>query len=99
MDSSATAKASKAFPALFILNGEALTLTRLLEEISVDDFGTTPSMPEDDDRVVDLNDDLDIGVIEDDDIGVKQFISESTRNIQGWFTLMVCVSVTASASV
>ncbi|KAG6612884.1 leucine-rich repeat-containing protein 61 [Phytophthora cinnamomi] len=83
VDSSAAAKASKAFPDLFILNGEALTLTHLLEEISADDFGKLSSTSDDDGcSSVDFTDDHEFDSTEDDDIGVKQFISESTRNLQ-----------------
>ncbi|KAE9347999.1 hypothetical protein PF008_g7558 [Phytophthora fragariae] len=84
IDSRAEAKASKAFPDLFILNGEALTLTRLLEEISADDFGKSTSTSDEDDPSLyaELTDGLESDTMEDDDIGVKEFISESTRNLQ-----------------
>jgi hypothetical protein len=85
LDGSATAKASKAFPELFILNGEALTLTRLLEEISAQDFGKSPRAAEDEDPMEEAHlvqeDGLDAA--EDDDIGVNQFICESSRNLEG----------------
>ncbi|KAH7467399.1 Leucine-rich repeat-containing protein 61 [Phytophthora ramorum] len=83
LDSSASAKASKAFPDLFILNGEALTLTRLLEEISSDDFGKSPA---DDADIVQESIELEyaqgLDVTQDDDIGVNAFISESTRHLE-----------------
>ncbi|KAG6963571.1 hypothetical protein JG688_00008091 [Phytophthora aleatoria] len=83
LDSSVSAKASKAFPDLFILNGETLTLTRLLEEITTDDFSKS-SVTEDDDPVETCVE-LDDGAAEskDDDIGVKDFINESSRHLEG----------------
>ncbi|KAF1772363.1 Leucine-rich repeat domain, L domain-like [Phytophthora cactorum] len=82
LDSSVSAKASKAFPDLFILNGETLTLTRLLEEITTDDFSKS-SVTEDDDPVETCVE-LDDGAAEskDDDIGVKDFINESSRHLE-----------------
>ncbi|KAG2760356.1 hypothetical protein PC129_g1885 [Phytophthora cactorum] len=82
LDSSVSAKASKAFPDLFILNGETLTLTRLLEEITTDDFSKS-SVTEDDDPVETCVE-LDDGAAEskDDDIGVKDFINETSRQLE-----------------
>lgn len=85
MDSSATALASRAFPELFILNGEALTLTRLLEEISADDFGDSSTHSDEDEASErPADDEYPDGKSEDeDDIGVNRFIEESTRQLQG----------------
>ncbi|KAG6960460.1 hypothetical protein JG687_00008225 [Phytophthora cactorum] len=88
LDSSVSAKASKAFPDLFILNGETLTLTRLLEEITTDDFSKS-SVTEDDDPVETCVE-LDDGAAEskDDDIGVKDFINETSRQLEGLSELL-----------
>ncbi|KAG7377356.1 hypothetical protein PHYPSEUDO_011768 [Phytophthora pseudosyringae] len=71
LDSSTSAKASKACPDLFILNGEALTLTRLLAEISSDDLGKSSDATEGDGPVeacIELDDGADWS--KDDDIGM-----------------------------
>lgn len=91
IDSSAESKIAKAFPDLFILNGEALTLTRLLEEISADDFGKSSGTSDDEPLAADLASEHEFGTTDDDDIGVKNFISESTRNLQGWFSTRILV--------
>lgn len=85
LDSSATSKASKAFPDLIILNGEALTLSRLLEEISSDDFGKS-SDAENNDSVeagIEIEDGHGFDGTNNDDVGVNEFIHESTRNLEG----------------
>ncbi|POM81014.1 Nucleotide binding protein [Phytophthora palmivora] len=89
LDSSAESKASKAFPNLSILNGEALTLRKLFEEISSDDFGKTSDVVEDDpaEAGIELDDSIDDS--KDNGIDVNEFITESTRNLEGVSFLII----------
>ncbi|KAL3672537.1 hypothetical protein V7S43_001834 [Phytophthora oleae] len=86
LDNSAGAKASRAFPDLFILNGETLSLTRILEEMSSIDFVKYPAEAQENDHEEE-NFELDDSVekLNDDDIGVQvnDFINHSTRHLEG----------------
>ncbi|KAI9983790.1 hypothetical protein PInf_007865 [Phytophthora infestans] len=82
LDIKAGAKASKAFPNLFILNGKTLTLTRLLEEITIN--AVSKSAATEDENPVEAGLELDDEAVEsnDDAVGVNEFINESTRHLE-----------------
>ncbi|ETL97803.1 hypothetical protein F442_05350 [Phytophthora nicotianae P10297] len=81
LDCSASAKASKAFPDLFILNGETLIFTRLLEEITMDDISKSPVTEEGPvEACIELDDEA--GESKDEAIKVDEFINESTRHLE-----------------
>ncbi|KAK1940112.1 Geranylgeranyl transferase type-2 subunit alpha [Phytophthora citrophthora] len=83
LDSSAGARASKAFPGLFILNGEALTLARMLEDISSTDYTKLSDEGQGNDHEEgNFEFDDNIEKLNDEAISVNDFINESTGHLE-----------------
>ncbi|KAG1706733.1 hypothetical protein DVH05_027586 [Phytophthora capsici] len=83
IDSSAGTKASKAFPDLFILNGEAVTLMRMIEDISsIEHAKSSAEEQENDHEDENFEFDDNIEQLNDDDIHVNNFINESTKHLE-----------------